>query len=292
MKKIILPLACVISLMEPALAKDYRLDIGAIAANVESDFGSVVLETDLKVLAATIFFTPIKSDKGPLAEAAYLSKASNWLLSTGKLDGDINSGIPFNMDSDITTIAMTYINPESGYIFGLLRTMADTTIESPIGKVYLETEDTGVRFGKYLTDSSTMVLTYTVIEETEQRFPVTSFATDSLPDIKVYDLQFRNLVTTASGSHFAVEANAIYLDTAGPGIQAFGLDLTFYPTTKLGISLSSDYIDGANNNSSTGYGLDLEYFITSSTAIFGGFSRGEEDEIDSDIVIFGISARL
>ena len=70
-----------------ALADDYRFEVkGTFDRHMRSNDGDSSADLDVAALAGTWYFAPVSTDNGPLAEAAFLGRASSLSAIAAQLD--------------------------------------------------------------------------------------------------------------------------------------------------------------------------------------------------------------
>ncbi|MBV1883188.1 MAG: hypothetical protein KUG82_16230 [Pseudomonadales bacterium] len=288
MKKLALLLTCFASFVQAAPSEEYRMEIIVATTTTDTDFSSSnTLSSDGKAIGGEFYFKPITPSSMPFAEAGFLSQSSSLNFITAKSDGDLS------LDTEIKNIGLTHIISESGSIFGLERDDSDVSFAFDGQSFKISTEETSFTYGKYLSDTSAIVLTYTDVDmlETEDfLFSGTSFSFRS--NAKIYNLAYRSVSATQTGSHVAIATNATFINGDTNSARNLGLGITLYPMTHFGFSFNAAYLNPENTSSTREYALTYQYFLDSKIALSAGFSQTKEDGINTNATLFSLTARL
>ena len=172
-----------------------------------------------------VYFQSVDTSKGPLSEAAFLDKSSN----IGVSFRDIS-------DSDLI-LANTRIVFGNDFIFEGAYQYTD--FNNPYS----------VSVGKYITDTSDIVLTYLDFD---------------LLGVKSFDLSSHSVIDLGVGSYLGIDLNVGYVDFRGGNTSNIGFELTYFGAPNWGIGIDgSTQLEG---DGPTEYSLFSEYFFTENAA--------------------------
>lgn len=235
MNKNVLSLAGAIglALSAGAMASDYRVELGG--QYVDFDF------TEAWGADATIHFEPVQTGNGPLAEAAFLSRASNVGFAYLREDDD---------NFDISSIG-TEIYAGNFYLAASYSRFSNG----------FELNDYGIRVGMMLGQNTRATVGYNRSE-----FPF-DFNLDS------YTVGLKHVMMLAGNTALNLEGEAGIVDDSGSDlIYSFQADYYFSPSFSLGARYSGIESDDE-------WGLGARYFFT--PRISGGleYSRVDSDDI-------------
>ncbi len=113
MYKTLLASALSLALSAHAMARDYQFEGTASYLNLEGN-GDFNAKVDSSFVSGTYYFSPVKTDNHPLAEAAFLGKNSSTSLVYAYLESKGENFYQFD-ESDITKF--TYANKSQNLIF-------------------------------------------------------------------------------------------------------------------------------------------------------------------------------
>lgn len=288
MKKIFLPLICMLSSSGLIYASDYRAEFGVARASVdESDH-----DLNLNLIGADFYFSPVDTSKGPLAEAAFLSQSSVLAVIIGAETGTLYEEL--DADRDIKSVLINYVIPDSHFILGMEKATDKSKREDKLGFGYQldsEVETTALTFGKFTTESSSVQLSYIDVEITEKE-SFGSFADIYSFDFKVYDLGFKNVIENADGSYLGLQADILLYDMEGSSANEYQFSATFYPTTMLSLGAGIRYYDPENTSATQNYSIDVEYFIVESISIALALYKADDDSNEFDSKALALTARF
>lgn len=244
MKKIILA-GAISALTTLSAQADYQFEanVGYFQGDVENaDF-------DGYALAATIFFESVDTSKGPLSEASFLDKSSGISLAFGTTEFD-----DFDNEEDISSVSGRFVLSN------------DFIIEADYTDFDFDTSFT-IGFGKYLTESSDILISYTTFDDV---------------DFNVLDLAFHSVNGLTGPASIAYDLGASYIDADNE--TGFGLNagLTFYPTSQLGLGISGSY-SSVDDTDVTTIELGAEYFFNENVAGSLTYSTSDTD-FDNDFI--------
>jgi len=132
-----------------AVAQDYQWETELNYFNLEGDVSK--FEITFTTIGATYYFEPVSTDKGPLAEAAFLSRSSYVNLSYVDLEASAPGFV--GVDGDGFEFGIRKQLPDSD--FYLIINVFDTEFDGGS-----EIEDTELTAGLYLSERSSVSLSY------------------------------------------------------------------------------------------------------------------------------------
>jgi len=283
------------------MAEDFRVQLSVLGSASESD----VLESDAGLLTAEIFFSPVDSSKGPLAEAAFLSQSSSFAIGLGRGEGDeefepdefSNLTGDAALDADVRFAGLTYVIPSSKVILGLSRTVNENekglkTMALTGGSLIVATEviSTELTVGLFLSDSRSVQVSYGNVETTVflgEPFSLTLEDAES----SFFGLAYKR-VDSIAGGHISWSANVSIFDEEDANEVL--LAATYYPRINLGVGIEVSRFDADDSPVLENYGLELEYFVIPRVAVSVEVSHedlGDSDE-DENAVALGLTARF
>jgi len=246
-------------------------------------------DTDSFDLGATVYLSSVSTAKGPLAEAAFLSKASEVSIDISRDDvEDDDRGYKHNYDVDSNAISGQFILPNPSLIF-----------RAALGQGKYSKTDTdtlAVGFGGYITDHITLTLDY-VTEDYDY-----DFRDDETVDSFI--LTYKQLIELGGDSSLVLEPYLESIDDDGDDAAAIGIDVTWYITRKLGVSagVSGYAIETDSGDFSAGSSrIGVDYFINENFRIGGALTssssefdddEGYDDEGDGNGVEFSAAVRF
>ena len=127
----------------------YRGEILFLHSNSEFD----TLDSEVNILAGTYYFSPVESDKGPLAESKFLSRSSaaSVILSRSELDGQFGTSLQDSESSGYgLSLEIRDPNTPNTVSAGFIKDKID--VASPI-KVSRDLTTTAFALGRYFSDN-------------------------------------------------------------------------------------------------------------------------------------------
>lgn len=286
MKKILVATALLASM---TAANAYQYEVNAAYENTDID--DVKSDVDAFAIGGKYYFAPVASNKAPLAEAAFLSKASNLGLAyarTSSEDNDTILGVDYKYKTTTDTIGLAgeYYVPNSQLYFSAAINNTDyTTKASALGVSYSE-DDSGtgyaVEVGFLPVDGLLLAIGATDMEE-------------SLDPVQIAQYGFISNIGTAAaaGEDTAVTLRGKYVTRLGNNdvnfeskiligeetAYRFAADFYLDPTLSIGASVADSTFD----DSDAIFGVRVQKFFTPAVAVGLGYST--TDGADS----FGIN---
>ena len=229
-------------------------------------------DVDSVGLRGAYFFEPVDDSKGPLAESAFLDMASFVELAVD--DSEIDRGNDIETASEDYAIGTRYIAGENNWIVDLgYRRSEDETLGFEN-----ETDAFAFGIGKYLTATTTMVLSY----ENQE---------DDNADIDVYGIELAHFM--AMGEHgLKLQAGYDFIDIDGDDLDRFNVDGTWYPCKRLGIGGGWSYTEGDDNEVDE-YRVSASYFISERVQVSLSYNEIDADDqgLEADYMLLGLLSR-
>jgi hypothetical protein len=229
-------------------------------------------DTDSFDLGATIYFSPVSTAKGPLAEAAFLSKASEISIDISREDLEFDDdGDKDNFDVDSNVISGQFILPNPALIF-----------RAALGQGKYGEADTDILslgFGGYITDHITLTLDYDQV-----KYDFDDYGFDSSDSIDSFTVTYKQLIEFGGESSLVLEPYLASIDVFDDNAAKLGIDATWYITRQLGLTAGiSGYAreeeDGDYSEGKSSIGVD--YFINENFRI-GGALTSASSEFNAD----------
>jgi hypothetical protein len=267
--------------LSSAAHADYQFELGANGGQGEVDLGEMSADQEGFGLTGTYYLKSVDTSAGPLAEAAFLDRASGVTLDyfTGELDGDND-----DVDVDRYAVEGRYVSKESGWLVDLGYRLDE------IGDAEVDTYKIGA--GWYVMQNTAVVVSYANSDSDITLRPVpTGASIDSESD--TYALDVNHLWQLPKGA-LKIDAKLALVDPeAADTINIWGLDGTYYLTDKLGFG--ADY--SASDSDETeleSWSLYASWFVTEKVALSLAYSEQEDDKIgfESDAFMFNANMRF
>ena len=263
---------------------EYQWELGADYSTGEVDIGSASPDKDVISGSGTYFIDAVDDTKGPLAEAAFLDRASsiNIFASNGEIDGD------FVKDLGVKNYGMQIhsVFSDGGWIadFGYKRIENDTLstslaagpLPTPRAQRGLETIDVdqfALGFGKYLTDRTTLVFTYAYSDIDEAG----DYNTYRLDLEHLFQFSFGDIKAEASYGLVDVSVNDEFEDKDDIDIYKVGATYYFNKNIGLGVNYGEEDFD---SDAFQRWEANASWFITDQWEVSVNYLDGEFDDID------------
>ncbi len=255
MKKTALSLAvaCAMGASSAAMAYQFEVSLGFDTAERSSQ------DNEQWSLSGTYYLAPIDDSTGPLAEAAFLNKASYVTASYGYLANDAQ-GHAYSLGGE-------YVIPEGNFIIGANYGWGD----GPTGN----NEQYNVSLGKYLTDTTTVRLNYLDWESnvTGEELEVIGVSLRHLTgDIGMG----RQIAVEGDVSRVEVENDLIDGDASGTRVGV-GADLYVNPQFSFGADLG--YTNGNSGVSGRDFEVRARYHFDSNFFVAANYGH---DKVHGD----------
>ena len=253
-----------------AAQAEYQWELGAFSATGDIDVGQYSADHDLFGLGGAYYFNKVDTSKGPLAEAAFLDRASNigLILATGEVDGD-------NEDFDVDSYAAgsRIVIGEGGWL-----------VDLGAGRDEIENQDEdtfSIGGGKYVLENTAVVLGYTNVDS------------DIDGESDEYDLGVEHLWLFDQGA-LKLDGNIGRIDLdEGDDVDVWGLDTTYYVTDRLGFGAGYGQEDSDDTDLES-WSLFAQWFVTEKVALALGYTNEQENDIDyeADAIMFTADVRF
>lgn len=270
-----------------AAQADYQWELGAAYGTGEFDIGEQNPDNDVISGYGTYFIDAVDDTKGPLAEAAFLDRASsiNIYATNSNIDGDAID----DLGRKDYGMKIHTVFSDAGWIteFGYAREENDTlrtslsagnlpTLPVNRGLDTIDIDRFTVGFGKYLTDRTTLVASYTYSDIDEAG----DFDTYRLDLEHLFQFSFGDIKAEASYGRVDISVDDTLLEDAD--------DIDIY-------LVGATYYFGSNKNWGVGvnYGeedfggdqwkrveANVSWFITDQWEVALDYSDGEFDDLD------------
>lgn len=277
-------LVAAIALAASATANaDYRWQLDGAAGRTNIDVGHDDGDVDQFGVAGTFYFSEVDTDKGPLGEAAFLDQSS--YVSAGYVYTDLDDIIE-DLDGDKYGINGRYVLPLDSFIPLIFEGSWERRTPD-----FSDIDQYSIGFGAYLTDTTTVILTYRTsdVDETNEIDP---------GDVDAYQLAVEHLWELDSG---AIKLNGSYglinVDDSeindGDDIDSWDIGGTWYVNNSLGFGASFSRFDNFGIEEDT-YGVGAEWFINEQIGLSLRYAHSEVDDTDveSDAVLLGAEVRF
>ncbi|MAT93672.1 MAG: hypothetical protein CME59_13825 [Halioglobus sp.] len=262
---------------------DYRWQLDGQAGRTNIDVGRDDGDVDQFGIGGRFYFDDVDTGNGPLGEAAFLDHAS--YVGAGYVYTDLDD-IVDDLDGDTYEINARYVLPLDSIplIFE-----GAWTRETP---EFSDIDYFRIGFGAYLTDTTTVVLSYRTSDVDE------SDEVDA-GDIDAYELAVEHLWHLDGDAAIKVEGSYGLIDVGdndvndGDDIDSWNIGGTWYINRNLGFGLAYSRFDNFGIEEDT-YGVSAEWFVNEDIGLSLGYAHSEVDDTDveSDAVVLGAELRF
>ncbi|MEJ2444251.1 MAG: putative porin [Exilibacterium sp.] len=286
MKQVVL--ATVIALLTASVsyAETYQVELEGGYTSIESDFDDIDLEPDGDgwELGATYYFSPVNTDKGPLAEAAFLDRASEVSIGYSDSEVDLLGG---KLETDAYLFGGRFVDISSGWTFSANYTAVEDDILVQQGQnlFALDTEIDiwALSVGKYIGEGTEVYLSYANRD----------VDLDVNEDSDTYSLGIKHVATLSGQMYYAVDASVDFVDEGSDDGEVWNGAFTLYPLNHLGVGVSISYADFDVDNTET-YSVFGRWFVTQQLALSLSYDMEEveDNNFETDIVSAGATLRF
>ena len=241
-----------------AMADSYnvQLNVGHERADLDNTAGST--KTEAVARGATFYFSPVDTTKGPLAEAAFLDKASG--ITLVKTDSEVES-----VESDVYSGRLSVVDKDTGFLFAVSLENGEAN--------NLDSDSLGLRIGQYIDDNSTVAVNYE------------NASAAATGDVDTWSIDYSTFI--GGDIAYRIDAEVGYVVDNG---SLFALGGTAYPSNDLGVGVSFHTVD-LNSGAVDTWTIDAEWFINEAVSV-SAFYKNENQDGDWEIDGYGVAAGL
>lgn len=233
-------------------AEDYQLEASIGFSDGDVDVGNLSGDIESIDLEFTANFSKVDTSKGPLAEAEFLDRSSNFSLTSS--DGEVE-----DVDFDELAGNLRLVDKESGLTAELYLSDGEAA--------GVDSEAFGISLGYYAAENTEVAIGYLNAE-------VGSEDSDTI---------FVGVKHVSTGEvAFTVEGVLGSLDTDAGDDTLLNLSGTIYPTPQLGIGASFTTVDSDVDNDA--FELFADWFVTPVAAITISYADSEVGAVETDIL--------
>ena len=258
MKKLAIASALLSALAITGTAHAYQAEVGASAGYIDPDNGSSGSEFGVN---GTYYFNPVQTRNAPLAEAAFLNRASNVNAHATFADrGDV--------DDNTYGVGIEYFVPNSDFYVSGDVSRNNVEVDTPFGTVDNDTTYYGAEVG-YLPAPGFLVAA-----------GVKGWDNDEDDGVDP-TLRAKYVTTLSNGKDINLEAGAAFGDLDEFNLAAdYFIDKTF--------SVGADYYNNDVTDRNE-VGINARKFFNQQVSLEGRVGFGEVD--DNDYNSFGVAAK-
>ncbi len=262
---------------QPASAGDFSKEL--TASYTSSETGSY--ENDLLLANLDIFLAPVSTDNVPLAEAAFLGKASSVSVLAGYSASDYGS----NAESSGYPLGagITYVLPQQPLALHASFSRVKEDLDNPYsGDVTTKVLQLGA--GYYVQDNAMVALTYAKADS-----DINSGSGNGDATAKTLILSGKYIADLGAGQYLNLEPSLVRQTEDGEDdvtAIAFGADFYPVPETSIGAGMSQVISD----QDGTALYLTARTFIQSNTSLQLTYTNNRIDDSDIDSDSFEIAA--
>ncbi len=264
-------LVCSASLIS-GTASAYQFEVRASGFDGSVDGDSSRADLEGFGLGLSVYFPGVDDSEGPLAEAAFLQRASSISVDYFE-DEDAESD-----DQTLSVISGRIVDADSGWTAGL--TISNLDADSN------ESVNYRLTMGKYLFENTEVQIGIERVELESELLP--DDEDDALNNADVNVRHVYPSVGLAIALHYGVFE--FQGEEEVEDENTYGGELTYYPSNNLGISVFYDEVEGDEDINSLA--IETEYFITNAIAVSVGYAESEAGDVDADAVTVGVRGRF
>lgn len=252
-------------------ADSYQAEVTPTYAVGEIEVLGLDIDTDLLTIGGEYYFNGVSDSKGPLAEAAFLDRASSIRAAyvTGEFDGPGS-----DLDVDGYTLGGRFVDRASGWIFS-----------ADIGEIDIDgvgdTDTRDLSVGKYIAENTAVSFTYSSVDEGNS-------------DSDAYAVDIKHLAALSGGAHISLSGVLAVgdVDQADDPL-IYGGSFTYYPVRNVGFGASATFTD-SDDSEERDYSVFGSWFPSESLAVTVSYDLTDDDKIDveTDVFSFGASFRF
>ena len=248
-------------------AGTYQAEITPGYSTGEIEIGNADFDTDAFTIGGEYYFNGVDDSKGPLAEAAFMDRASS--IRAAYINGE-NDGRGSDTDFDGYTLGGRLVDEASGWLFSIDYDELDIDRGADI-----ETWDFTV--GKYVAENTTLSFTYSTSEEGNI-------------DTDIYAVDVKHIAALSGGAYISLSGilGVGDVDRADDPL-IYGGSFTYYPVRNIGVGASAVFTDSDDTDEQI-YSLFGSWFPADNLAITASYEFLEDDDINTDADLFSIGA--
>lgn len=258
-----------LAVVTPAVA-DYSFEVGGAYGQGEIDLGFDSFDTDTYGLYGSYFLEPVDTSKGPVAEAAFLDRASSITLAGSRTELETNFG---DVDLDSYGVDGRWVFKGSGWLLELGYRYDDFADED------VDTFTAGV--GKYIAENTTLILDYGNVDS------------DLGAGSDTWGLEVEHLIGLSKGG-IKVEASYSYVDNDNlDNADIWAVAGTYYFNKYFGIGASYE-LEDSDDIEDDRWQFYADWFITKKVALSLVYNDTSDDvsKADTDAVTFAIRTKF
>ena len=268
----------------PLMADVYNVEIDG--SYNEAEIGKI--ESDVFVLKGSYFFGGVDDSKGPLAEAAFIDRASNVSLTYGNGDTD-----PGDAGVEEFGVGGRYVNKESGFIFS-----ADYDLQQVDFKGSSKAELETFRFeaGLYVVEQGALTALFNTRRTDAEE---SSNSPSNVEKAKQYGVRYAQLIDFEGERSLKVDASYVYTDFKeddDDSVSNLDIKADYYFTRQLsaGINLGYVFVSDSDTDDAPRYGINGKYFFNNQVSAYASLERVDFDESDEtiDTMSIGLQGRF
>lgn len=268
-----------------AMAQDsYQYLVGGGYSDTDSDDA---IESNVIFGAFQLYTSPISYRDGPYAEADFLNRQSNFLLSLGSVEFDIDFGaVNPSLDGTILGAGFEYANQSTPFTFGVLYSQAEADDTVFNTNVEINYDVLEFRLGYYINNKSRLGVEYAKAE-VELLGNNTSI---SKSEADTYGVNYQNLIYLANNQFVGFGVDAAYIDNDEDEQNTeFSLAAYYYfnRTAGVGAGIALNSGDDISTEGTT-FNVNASFFITPMASIGIEYEQFSADEANNDDETIGL----
>ncbi|WP_116366578.1 putative porin [Parahaliea mediterranea] len=252
---------------------DYQWELGGNYATGEIDSDAQDADQDIFGFQGRYYIAPVDTSKGPLAEAAFLDRASH--IELNYENGEIDLDGLGDVDSEAYSLGGRWVHKESGWL-------AD--FEYRVDEIDDQDIDTySVGIGRYLGQNTTLTASYGHVEQDDVDFL----------EADIWGLDVEHLMSFDNGTSLKMAAGYGYVDTdEGDSGDQYRLEGTYYPTEKLGIGAAYERLDVEQEVDN--WKVYADWFVNDQVALTVSYGESDFDTwgLDAQEFLLGVRVRF
>lgn len=283
--KVILLVVLIIPVSVQA-SDSYQYSIAGIYENSDDDSD---VETTLILGGLAYYFKPVSLNKGPYAEAYFLERQSNIIGAFGLAEFDF-SGV--DVDGNAIVVAYTFAEQSTPFTFGVAYTLFDIDDSVSGSSVDIESDQTTLNIGYYLTNRSAAEVH---VSQAESEFKVDGTVIGESEDDAI-GANYRILTPISNNRYVGVEIGYERLDNIDDETNSeIAVEVDYYFDLKAGLH-GKYVINSGDDTTDEGKTIQLGFsiFTSQTTGIFFEIEKfsADKDGDDEDSISFNFEHRF